>query len=301
MKIKDSRSDQRFTFFNGTLLIIIFFLIVYPLVYVLSASISNPSAVNSGKMILLPIGFTFEGYKAVFAFKDIWSGYANTIFYTFVGTTLNLLVTLPCAYALSRPDFAGRKFFMTLFIITMYFGGGMIPVYLNIKELGLLNTRWAMIIPGLVSAYNLIVARTFFASSIPIALQEAAMIDGSSDLRTFLAIVMPLSQPIIVVLALYYGIGHWNAYFSAMIYLSDRSKYPLQLILREILVENKMDASSIMLVDDPLAVASAYKAQERADLLKYAIIVVSTVPMLLIYPSLQKFFEKGIMIGSIKG
>lgn len=183
----------------------------------------------------------------------------------------------------------------------MYFGGGMIPAYLNIKELGLLNTYWVMIIPGLISVYNLIVARTFFASSIPVALQEAAMIDGSSDFRTFLTIVMPLSQAIIVVLALYYGVGHWNAYFNAMIYLSDRAKYPLQLILREILVENQMDAANIMLTDDPLAVASAYKAQERADLLKYAIIVVATVPMLLLYPSLQKFFEKGVMIGAVKG
>lgn len=301
MKIKDSRSDRIFSLINGFILFVIFFVIVYPLVYVLSASVSEPRAVNSGKMVLLPVGFTAEGYKAVFAFSDIWRGYANTLFYTFAGTTLNLFVTLPCAYALSRPDFWGRNFFMTLFVITMYFGGGMIPAYLNIKELGLLNTYWVMIIPGLISVYNLIVARTFFASSIPVALQEAAMIDGSSDFRTFLTIVMPLSQAIIVVLALYYGVGHWNAYFNAMIYLSDRAKYPLQLILREILVENQMDAANIMLTDDPLAVASAYKAQERADLLKYAIIVVATVPMLLLYPSLQKFFEKGVMIGAVKG
>lgn len=222
--------------------IILVFLIIelYPIIYVVSCSFSDPSAVNSGKVILWPVGLTLDGYKRVMEYSDIWIGYANTIFYTVVGTLINLAVTIPCAFALSRRDLPGRNGIMIFFMITMYIGGGLIPSYLNIKSMGLMNTRTLLLILGALSVYNMIVSRTFFANSIPYEITEAAKIDGADEFATFFRIVLPLSKAILGVMVLYFGLGHWNSYFDAMIYLEDRSKYPLQLFLREILLQSKL-------------------------------------------------------------
>lgn len=294
--------DLAFVICNFTLLALVFIVTLYPMIFVLSASFSQPSAVSTGKMILFPINPTLSGYEYIFQYREIWLGYANTIFYTVAGTFLNLAFTLPCAYALSRKDMIGKGFIMTLFIITMYFSGGLIPSYLNIDSLGLINTRSIMLIGGLVSTFNVIVARTFFANSIPWELHEAARIDGCSDFKIFSRIILPLSKPIIVVLLLYYGIGHWNSYFDAMIFLKDRTLYPLQLFLREILIQGSFASTAIAEGSaDAEAIAGLLKQQDTANLIKYGIIVVSTVPMLIIYPFLQKYFSKGVMIGSVKG
>lgn len=292
--------------FQWTVNIIIFaFLVVelYPIIYVISCSVSDPEAVNAGKVFLGPVGFTLEGYKRVLEYKDIWIGYANTIFYTVVGTMINLIVTLPCAYALSRKDLAGSKFFMIFFMITMYIGGGLIPSYLNVKSFGLVNTRAIMVILGALSVYNMIVARSFYTGSIPYELTEAARIDGCSEFANFAKIVMPLSKSLVGVMVLYYGIGHWNSYFNALVYLEDRSKFPLQIFLREVLLQSKLLEETMS--NNPMLSAEeiAYLAEieRQADLIKYCVIIVSTLPMIIIYPKLQKYFEKGIMIGSVKG
>ena len=301
-RIRMSAGDRIFTVINAAILILIFIITLYPLIYVVSASISSPDAVASGKMLLWPVDVTLDGYKYILKYNDIWLGYANTIFYTVVGTIVNLFFTLTCAYATSRRDMVGRNVIMTLFLITMYFSGGTIPTYLNWLEFGLVNTRTIILLNGAVSAYNLIVARTFFANSIPWDLHEAAFLDGCSDLRIFLKIILPLSSPIVVVMMLYYGIGHWNAYFNAMIYLQDRTMYPLQVFLKEILTQgsfgtNMGDGGAFT----PEEMEQMIKQAETANLIKYGIIVVSTAPMLAIYPWLQKFFAKGVMIGSVKG
>ena len=282
-------------------LILFFLMTLYPIIFVVSASVSDPVAVSSGKMLLLPVGLNFQGYEHLLAYKDIWVGYANSLFYTVVGTILNLLVTLPAAYALSRKDLKGRNFLMGIFVVTMYFGGGMIPSYLNMKSLHLLNTRWILLISGLVSVYNMIVCRTFFGSSIPWELHEAACLDGASDAQTFTKVVLPLSKPVMAVMTLYYGEAHWNAYFNAMIYLRDRVKFPLQLILREILIEAQGVTDILSEVTDAEALKAMMQQQDVANQLKYAVIIVATVPMLIIYPFLEKYFAKGVMIGSVKG
>ena len=290
-----------FVFVNGAVLILLFVLLIYPILFVISASFSAPDMVNAGKVILLPKGFTLDGYRRILQYDEIWLGYANTLFYTFVGTLLNLVFTIPCAYALSRRDLPGRGAIMVVFMFTMYFSGGLIPGYLNIKQLGLLNTRLVLLISGLVSTYNVIVSRTFFASTIPWEMHEAARVDGASDARTFVSIILPLSKPILVVMALYYGVGRWNSYFDAMIYLRDRALYPLQLFLREILIQSQLSKAMLAnATDAETALALANQANE-ANLIKYCVIIVSTVPMLAIYPWLQRFFAKGVMIGSIKG
>lgn len=301
-RIRMSAGDRIFTIINGTILALIFIVTLYPLLYVLSASFSDPKAVASGEMILWPVKPSLNGYKYILKYNDIWIGYANTILYTVVGTIVNLFFTLTCAYATSRRDMIGRNIIMTLFLITMYFGGGTIPTYLNWLGFGLINTRFIMVFNGAISAYNLIVARTFFANSIPWDLHEAAFLDGCSDMHIFLRIILPLSSPIIVVMMLYYGIGHWNAYFNAMIYLQDRVKFPLQVFLKEILTQGQFASS----MGDggafsPEEMQQMIKQAETANMIKYGIIVVSTAPMLMIYPWLQKFFAKGVMIGSVKG
>lgn len=294
-------SDRVFVVVNSLILAILFMLLIYPILFVLSASVSDPKLVNAGRIILLPKGITFSGYRQLFADSEIWLGYLNTIFYTVVGTVFNLLVTIPCAYAISRRDMPGRNIIMTLFMITMYFSGGLIPAYLNMKEFNLLNTRAILLVDGLVSAYNVIVSRTFFSSTIPWELHEAARVDGASDARTFLQIILPLSKPILVVMALYYGVGHWNSYFNAMIYLKDREIYPLQLFLREILIKSQLSAAMLGNAMDAETALELSKQADNANLIKYGVIVVSTLPMLVVYPFLQKFFAKGVMIGSIKG
>ncbi len=276
---------------------------LYPVIYVLSASFSSADAISSGSVILWPVKFSAKAYDYVFHYKDIWIGYGNSLFYTIVGTAINLAATLPCAYALSRRDMPGRGFIMVLFLITNYFSGGMIPAYMNLYDLGLLNTRWSLLLPGMVSVFNLIVARTYFASSIPWELHEAAFIDGCNDAKTFVKIILPLSKPIIGVQVLYYAVAHWNSYFQAMIYLEDRNLMPLQVFLREILAEGEFSAAALQSGGSfSIEEMSAMIQQtETATVVKYAMIVVSTLPIMILFPLVQKYFEKGIMIGAVKG
>lgn len=291
-------------FFQSIVNIVLFlFLIIelYPILYVISCSFSDPDMVASGRILLLPKGFTVGGYKRILAYADIWIGYANTIFYTVLGTVLSLAVTLPCAYALSRRNLQGKRIILIYFMVTMYIGGGLVPSYLNIKSFGLLNNRLGILIMGALSVYNLLVARSFFANTIPYELTEAAKIDGADDFLIFSKIIMPLSKAITVVMVIYYGVGRWNSYFTEMIYLEDRNKYPLQLFLREILLQAKFaaDASEGSYSAEDLVMMQ--ELARTAELLKYCIIIVSTLPMMLVYPKLQKYFEKGVMLGSVKG
>lgn len=274
-------------------------IVLYPLVYIISASVSDPADVNSGKMWLFPKGLTFEGYRIIFENGAIWKGYLNTVFYTVLGTTINLAVTIPAAYALSRKDFAGRNLFMAMFVLTMFFSGGLIPTYLVVKSLGLIDTIWAMVLPNAAAVWNIVIARVFFQSTIPKELEEAAIIDGASNFKMFFKIILPLSMPIIAVMGLFYGVGHWNGYFNALIYLSDKELFPLQLVLREILVLQEM-ASQNTDVTGSMAEAMHSK-QQLAAVIKYGVMIVSTLPIIIIYPFLQRFFVKGVMIGSLKG
>ncbi len=301
-RMKQSPGEKVFSVCIYVFVAFMFLITLYPLIYVLSASFSDPDAVASGEMLLWPIGFNTDGYEMVFKNSQIWIGYRNTIFYTVVGTLLQLAATMPCAYALSRRDLQGKGFFMTLFMITMYFSGGMICEYLNIDSLGLTDSVGALFLPGLVSAYNMIVARTFFANSIPWELTEASYLDGANDFKLFLKVILPLSAPITVVLALYYGVAHWNSYFQALLYLETRDMYPLQVFLKEILTQAQM--ANEFLMDggySPEEIRQLEEQAEMANRIKYCVIVVSTVPMMIIYPRLQKYFAKGVMIGSVKG
>ena len=301
--IRLSVGDRVFVTIN-TILIILFVIVeLYPMIFVLSASFSEPTMVGSGQMLLWPVKPTLQGYQFILQYKTIWGGYANTLFYTIVGTSFNLFVTIPCAYALSRKDFPDKGIFMLLFMFTMYFSGGTIPMYLNYKSLGLLNTRWVIIICGALSVYNMIVARTFFANTIPWELHEAARIDGASDFRTFFSIVLPLSKAIMAVMVLYYGVAHWNQYFIALMYLPKAQElWPLQMVLRDILIKGQFAAKSMGDgVMDPQEMLELLRQADTANIMKYCVIVVATVPMLIIYPFLQKFFAKGVMIGSVKG
>lgn len=298
--IKDTRADKIFLIFVYVFLAISLLIVLYPLIYIISASISNPHLVNSGEMWLLPKGITFEGYRTLLGNSSIWRGYLNTIYYTVLGTSINLLVTLPCAYALSREDFYGRRAFTNFMLVTMFLSGGLIPSYLLIRSLGMLNTVWALVIPGAVSVYNVVVTRTFFQSTIPREMEEAAIVDGCSDFRLFMQIVLPLSTPIIAVMALFYGVGHWNSFFNALIYLSNRSMYPLQMILREILILQDMSSNTVNNVTSEMA-NMLYSKQQLAQVIKYGVMIVSSLPVIIVYPFLQKYFVKGMMVGSIKG
>ncbi|WP_037287469.1 carbohydrate ABC transporter permease [Saccharibacillus sacchari] len=297
--IKETKQDKVFLAFVYLILTVALVIVAYPLIYILSASISNPTIVAAGEMWLLPKDITFEGYRRVFQDSSIWNGYLNTVIYTVVGTLVNLVVTLPAAYALSRRDFVGRNLFMILFIVTMFFGGGLVPTYLVVRSLGLVDSMWALILPGATSVWNLIVCRTFFQSSIPRELQEAAEIDGCSNFRLYFRIILPLSTALIAVMALFFGVGHWNNYFSAMIYLNQQEKYPLQLVLRQILVLQQMSAQAGT-IDATMATSLNNKA-EVAALVKYAVIIVATLPIIAVYPFLQRYFVQGVMIGSVKG
>ena len=285
------------------LLLLLAVIMLYPLIFVLSASFGDPKAVAGGEMLLLPIKPSLEGYRYLMQYKEIWVGYGNTIFYMIAGTLLNLAATLPCAYAMSRKDLKGRKYLMIYFMITMYFSGGMIPGYLNIKSLGLLDTRGVILINGLVSTFNLIVARTYFMTSIPWEIQEAAVIDGCNDFQIFGKIIFPLSKAITVVMTLYYGVGRWNSYFVEMIYLKDRNKFPLQLFLREILTKSTFAKTAMAdgMSFSAEQMMALIKQADTANMIKYGVIVLSALPMLIIYPFLQKYFEQGVMIGSVKG
>jgi putative aldouronate transport system permease protein len=276
--------------------IFIFIMVLYPLIFVVSASFSDPSKVMNGEIWLLPKGFTFDAYIEIFKNEEVWRGYRNTIFYTVVGTVINLFLTTLAAYPLSRRDLPGRNIFMFLITFTMFFHGGLIPTYLVVKGLGMVDTFWALVIPNAIATYNLIVMRTYFQTSIPWELQEAALIDGCSNTRLLLKIILPLSKPIIAVMVLFYAVMHWNAFFNALIYLRDEELYPLQLILREILIMNQTslsdDASIQFGMDEKLLLAES---------IKYALIIVASVPILIMYPFVQRHFVKGVMIGSIKG
>lgn len=289
-----SVSDRTFGILNGIFIGFLVLLIVYPLIFVLSASISDPTAVSLGKMWLWPVDITFEGYKLVFQNKDIWLGYRNTIVYTLIGTLIHLFILLPCAYALSRKELMGTKLLLFFILFTMLFNGGLIPTYLVVQSLGMLDTIWAIVIPNVVGAWSILVARTFFQQSIPDQLVEASKIDGASNTYIFIRIVLPLSLPIIAVMALFHGVSLWNQYFSALIYLSDGSMYPLQIILREILVINQMETGGGM------ATETLATQVRRAGLVKYAVIIVSSLPLLIVYPFLQRFFVQGVLIGSVK-
>lgn len=292
-----SMSDKTFNAFNNLFVFLITLVIVYPLIFVVSASISDPGAVSTGKMWLWPVDITWDGFNRVFNNTSIWRGYRNTIFYTLLGTSIHLIILLPCSYALSRKEIMGKKYILWFILFTMLFNGGLIPTYLLIKGLGMLDTVWAIIIPGVVGAWSILVGRAFFEQNIPDELVEASRIDGASELYIFRKIVLPLSLPIIAVMALFHGVSLWNQYFGALIYLSDQKKYPLQLILREILVVNEIAAD----IDGGAgATESLVEQVKTASLVKYAVIIVSSLPLLILYPFLQRFFVKGVLIGSVK-
>ncbi|MFC5402670.1 carbohydrate ABC transporter permease [Cohnella soli] len=292
---KRSTPDMIFDVSNTTVLTIILIIVAYPLYFVLISSISDPDLVNSGKIWFWPEGLSFDGYKRVFQSPDIIIGYRNSLIYTIAGTSLNLLLTLPAGYALSRKDLKGRKVVMLFMLITMYFSGGLIPTYLLVKNLGMLNSIWALIIPNAISVWNIIIAKTFFESNLPDELLESAAIDGCSNRRYFISIAIPLSKALIAVTALFYAVGHWNSYFNALIYLKDTGKYPLQLVLRNILV---LDQANAAMIKDQTIVR---ELQRLAEAIKYPIIIVACLPVLVLYPFLQKYFTKGVLIGSIKG
>lgn len=293
--IRDCREDKILYTAVTAVLVIFIMVVAYPLIYVISSSFSSGTAVSTGRVVLWPVDFSLEGYKAVFSHRLIVSGYRNTIFYTAAGTFINVIVTVMCAYPLARKDFPMRRFFTIFFVITMFFSGGMIPTYMVVAKLKLTNTIWAMLLPGAISVYNMILVRTFIKNSIPEELLEVSKIDGCSDAKYFFFILLQLSKPVIAVITLYYAVGHWNSYFSAMMYLSDEELYPLQIVLRQVLLANSINISDM--VDVKLMTAK----RGLADVLKYSMIVVSTAPILCIYPFIQRYFVKGVMIGSVKG
>lgn len=288
-----SGSDHAFDIALAVICGLIFISVLYPLYFVVLASFSDPIQVAGGKVWLWTNKPTLEGYKKVFEYEKLWVGYRNTIVYALMGVAAHLFVTIPAAYALSRKDAMLRGPIMMLFTITMFFGGGIVPTYLIYKAFGMLDTIWVMTLPGCVSVYNLIIARTFFQSNIPGELLDAARIDGCDDFRFFAQIVVPLSSAIIAVVMLYQVVGIWNSYMDGLLYLSSDSKIPLQLVLREILVKNSVDGGQMGMGDDEL--------ENLKEQMKYCVIVVSTLPMMILYPFVQKFFTKGVMIGSIKG
>lgn len=294
---KISLSDKGFDVLNKIFVLLITLVIIYPLIFVVSASISDPTAVSSGEMWLWPVNITLDGYKLVFQNDEIWLGYRNTIIYTIIGTAIHLFVLLPCAYALSRKEVKGKKIIMWFILFTMLFNGGLIPTYLVVSSLGMLNTIWAIVIPNVVGAWSILVARAFFQQSIPDQLVEASKIDGATDFYIFRKIVLPLSMPIIAVMALFHAVSLWNQYFSALIYLKDAKLFPLQLILRQILVFNEMGTE---MISGAGAAGSYADKVQTAEIVKYAVIVVSSLPLLIAYPFLQRFFVKGVLIGSVK-
>lgn len=293
-KISLSKADRLFDIVNYAILTLVLLIVAYPLYFIVIASVSDPIAVYAGKVVFWPQSFTWEGYDRILEYDQFFTGYRNTVIYTLVGTAVNVIITIPGAYALSRKDLVGRNTMMMLITFTMIFNGGLIPSYLLIMEMKLYNTMWALILPVAVSSWNLIVARTFFQQTIPDELLEAAVLDGCSNAQFFVRVVLPLSKSIIAVMVLFYAVSHWNSYFNALIYLKTPTKYPLQLVLRSILFENSMGD----MVED----ASTLAAQQRmGDLIKYGVIMASSLPLLILYPFLQRYFIQGVMIGAVKG
>lgn len=298
-KLNTSSSDKIFDTVNVILMVILLIILAWPLYFVLIASLSNPSEVWNGNVIFWPKGFTLNGYTELFKYKKLWIGYRNTIFYTALGTVINMVMTVLCAYPLSRKDWMPRNFFMKLCLITMYVNGGLIPTYLVVNKLHMINTVWSMIIPSALSFYNALIVRSYFMGSIPESLQEAAELDGANSVQYLLSIVLPLSKPVLAVVGLYYAVGHWNDYYTALIYIYDSSLSPLQSVLREILASVTTIATQTnMSAQDAIAMAEKIQLGQT---LKYTSIIVSVIPMLLVYPLVQKYFVKGTMIGAIKG
>ena len=293
--IRETRVDHAIDIIVAVFCVLLVILLLYPLYFVVCASISNPSMVAKGKTLLYPVRLTMMGYDEIFKNQEIWIGYKNTIIYTFGGTFFSLLFTIPAGYALSRHDFKPQSAIMLMFTFTMFFSGGIIPTYLTIRMFGLQNTVWVMIVPFCVNVYNLIICRTFFQTSIPKDLLEASQLDGCTDFRFLFSIVLPLSKALISVIGLYYAVGYWNQYFNALLYLTDEELKPLQLVLREILMQSQVfaDGQSSSGADATIA--------QKADVIKFGVIIVSSLPVIVIFPFLQKYFEKGVMIGAVKG
>ncbi|OAS17820.1 carbohydrate ABC transporter permease [Paenibacillus oryzisoli] len=292
--LKKRKSDEKiFDAVVNSLALLIVVVVLYPLLFIVSASFSDPALVLNGEVILLPKQITLEAYKNVFQNEQIWNGYGNTILYTAVGTIINLIMTTLAAYPLSRPDLPGRGIFMVFITLTMFFSGGLIPSYLLVKNLGMVDTMWALVIPGAIATYNLIVMRTYFQSNIPWEIQEAAHMDGCSNWKLLTHVILPLSKPIMAVMVLFYAVGHWNSFFNALIYIRSKDLYPLQLVLREVLMVSQADV-----VDSSVGLESKILLAES---IKYVVIIISSLPVLLMYPFVQKHFVKGVMIGSLKG
>lgn len=288
------KSDISFDIFNYIVLTVFLIMVAYPIYFMFIASISDPNAVNLGLVTLKPKNITLEGYRAILADENIWIGYRNSIFYAVFGTLISILVTITAAFALSRKELPGRMLIMYIIVFTMFFNGGMIPTYFVVRGLGLRDTVWSLLLPGAVATYYLIISRTFFQTTIPEELKESAFIDGASYFMFFTRIVLPVSKAIIAVMVLFYAVAQWNSFFSALLYISKKELYPLQLVLRDILVES--EAASM--TDDISAMA---EKQRMVELVKYGVIIVASVPLLILYPFIQKYFVKGIMIGSVKG
>lgn len=292
--IKYSTADKIFTITNGIVMSVISILILYPLYYVVVASFSDPDIVNTGKFLLYPEKLYLDGYIRIFQISSIWEGYENTLLYTTAGTIVSIILTVPAAYVLSRKDFGGRKIIMFFIVLTMFFQGGLIPLFLVVQKIQIYNTMWAIILPYAVSVWNLIICRAFFQTSIPDELFDSSRIDGTSDFGFFFKIVLPLSKTILAVMALFYGTALWNSYFPGLMFLRDTDKMPLQVILRDLIIVNQV---SQMTGD----VEEMERRMKLAEQLKYGIILVSSLPMLCIYPFMQRYFVKGVMVGSVKG
>ena len=292
---RKTTNDVIFDIINCIILTIVGLIALYPLIFILSASVSDPIQVWNGEVWLLPKGTTMEGYARIFKDSDLWRGYLNSIIYTALAIGIGVLLTILAAYPLSRKDFKARNILMGIYTFTMFFNGGIIPTYLIIKSLGMLDTIWAVVMPGAVSVTNIIITRTFFQSTIPDVLYEAAEIDGCSDFKFFVKMVLPLSAAIVAVMVLFYGVAQWNSYFNGLMYLSSRELFPLQLYLREILVESQAAEETMT------GLREATEQLQFAEMVKYGLIIVSSLPVLIVYPFIQKYFIKGVMIGSIKG
>lgn len=293
MAIKHSRLDRFLLLLNGIFLAIAVLVVVIPLLYVVVASFMDPSALLSRGLSFKLSDWSVEGYKMILSNPAMIRGFGNAVLYAVSFSVLTVVVSVCAGYSLSDHRLKGKGLFMTLFIITMFFSGGLVPTYLLVKNLGLLNTVWAVIIPGAVNVWNIILSRTFF-KGVPLELREAANVDGASEMRIFMQVVLPLSKPIVFVLALYAFVGQWNSYFDAMIYLDNPNLHPLQLVLRSILIQNQVQPG---MINDQLAAA---ELKRLSEIIKYAAIVVSSVPLIIMYPFFQKYFEKGVMVGSLK-
>ena len=294
-----SRGDKLFDAVNYFLLFLMLMIVLLPLLNVLSSSISDGDAVTAGKVWFWPVGFSLEAYKKIFEYSAIWTGYGNTILYTVVGTLYSVAITLLAAYPLSRRDFSWRNVYMCMFVFAMIFSGGLIPTFLTVKSLGLYTNPWVMVILGATSMTNIIISRTFFETNIPNELREAAEIDGCSNTRFFFSIVLPRSTAIIAVMALFFAVTHWNGYFTAMIYVRDKDWQPLQIVMREILMRSEFNAQMLQQGGDTGVLAA--QEQRIAEQIKYALIVVASVPVMCIYPFVQKHFVKGVTVGAVKG